>query len=209
MPLPSHVVNVPGNLYDKYNTENPLARLIMRHFLRSFDDLVGSTSAINVYEAGCGEGHLSCRLLDRGLIVRGSDLEPNVVAQANRRAVALGYGVRFAVRSIYDLQPAEASANLVICCEVLEHLPDPAAALRVLTALANPYLLVSVPREPLWRVLNVIRGAYLNSFGNTPGHVQHWTSREFLNLLRRYVDIVKVQYPIPWTMVLCKAPETF
>ena len=31
------------------------------------------------------------------------------------------------------------------------------------------HLLVSVPREPLWRGLNMARGAYLKDLGNTPG----------------------------------------
>ena len=39
------------------------------------------------------------------------------------------------------------------------------------------HLLVSVPREPLWRALNVARGAYLRELGNTPGHVNHWSKR--------------------------------
>ena len=135
-----------------------------------------SQAQIEFYEVGCGEGHLSCRLLRRGLDVRGSDLESVAVEQANQHARALGYGPRFATKSVYDLTPSEASAELVICCEVLEHVPDADHALRVLATLANPYLLVSVPREPLWRMLNIARGAYLGALGNTPGHIQHWTS---------------------------------
>src|SRR3712207_8488836 len=34
---------------------------------------------------------------------------------------------------------------------------------------ADGHLLVSVPREPLWRMLNVARGAYVKDLGNTPG----------------------------------------
>ena len=40
-------------------------------------------------------------------------------------------------------------------------------------------------------------------FGNTPGHVNHWTKRGFLRLLSScgfQTDIVKS--PLPWTMVL-------
>ncbi len=200
----AEVVNIPGNLYDKYGTSNPLARLLMRGFLRSFDSLVDRTGAKQTYEIGCGEGHLSCRLLSRGLDVRGSDLEPVAVDQANQHASALGYNNRFAVRSIYNLTPAEAAAELVICCEVLEHLPDPDEALRIVSRLANPFLLVSVPREPLWRLLNIARGAYLSAFGNTPGHIQYWTPRQFTDLLRRHLDIIEVRQPLPWTMVLCR-----
>ena len=36
-----------------------------------------------------------------------------------------------------------------------------------------------MPREPLWRGLNMARGAYLKDLGNTPGHVNHWSKRSF------------------------------
>ena len=204
MSIARQIENIPGNLYDKYKTPNPIARLMMRNFLRAFDELVALTDATKIYEAGCGEGHLSCRLLHQGLSVHGSDLELIVVDEANQMSNGMGYGERFVVRSLYDLVPAEAGAQLVICCEVLEHLPDPDAALRVLAALADPFLLVSVPREPLWRTLNIARGSYLTSLGNTPGHIQHWSSRAFEQLLRRHVEIVETRHPIPWAMALCK-----
>ena len=39
------------------------------------------------------------------------------------------------------------------------------------------------PREPLWRGLNIARGAYLKDLGNTPGHLNHWSKRGFVALL--------------------------
>jgi 2-polyprenyl-3-methyl-5-hydroxy-6-metoxy-1,4-benzoquinol methylase len=195
--------NIAGNFYDKYNTRNPFARLLMRHFLGDFDSLVAVTKANQAYEVGCGEGQLACRLLSRGLTVHGSDVEPACVERANSIASQLGHGNPFVVRSVYDLTAAETEAELVICCEVLEHLTDPNMALRTLAGLANPFLLVSVPHEPLWRVLNIARGAYLRRLGNTPGHIQHWTPRQFIRLLRRYVEILEIRYPVPWTLVLC------
>ena len=46
------------------------------------------------------------------------------------------------------LDPAADSAELVVCCEVLEHLEHPEAALATLASLARPWLIASVPREP-------------------------------------------------------------
>jgi hypothetical protein len=91
-----------------------------------------------------------------------------------------------------------------VCCEVLEHLPDPACALALLARLAQPYLIVSVPREPLWRVLNLACGRYWTDFGNTPGHLQHWSARGFLALLEDHVEVREVRTPLPWTMALCR-----
>jgi hypothetical protein len=61
-----------------------------------------------------------------------------------------------------------------------------------------------VPREPLWRVLNLARGKYLADLGNTPGHVNHWSRGGFLDLLSRRFEIVEARTPLPWTMALCK-----
>ncbi|QPC86943.1 methyltransferase domain-containing protein [Mesorhizobium sp. NBSH29] len=196
--------NVAGNFYDKYNTKNPVARYLMDGFLASFDNLTAKTGMRNAYEVGCGEGNLSMRLHEQGWNVRGSDLESVSVEQANQQCTERGLPPKFETRSLFDLKPAEASAELVICCEVLEHVPDTEQALAVLRTLAKPYLLVSVPREPIWRALNMARGKYLEKLGNTPGHINHWSSSAFIELLERSMKIEKVLKPLPWTMVLCR-----
>ena len=37
--------------------------------------------------------------------------------------------------------------------------------------------------------------------GNTPGHIQHWSSRGFADLVATRFDVHTVQRPFPWTMV--------
>jgi hypothetical protein len=86
----------------------------------------------------------------------------------------------------------------------LEHVPDPERALAVLAALARPHLIVSVPREPLWRVLNLARGRYWRDLGNTPGHLQHWSTLAFLDLLQDHLEVLELRTPLPWTMALCR-----
>ncbi|MGL3606259.1 class I SAM-dependent methyltransferase [Rhizobium sp. G187] len=196
--------NVPGNYYDKYNTKNPIARYLMDGFLRSFDELTALSRSKRSYEVGCGEGNLSLRLRERGWEVRGSDLETVSVDEANMACAARNYPPLFYQRSLFDLTPEEAACELVICCEVLEHVPDTHRALETLRNLATPYLLVSVPREPVWRVLNMARGKYLQDLGNTPGHIHHWSSRTFIKEIEKIGDIVSIKQPLPWTMVLCR-----
>jgi len=198
---------VAGNVYDKYGTRNPIARRLMRGFEEAFVELVQSTGAAEVHEVGCGEGNLA-RLL-AGLVpaVRASDFSHQVIREARREVGSSGAAVDFLVADVFTLDPDEHGAELVVCCEVLEHLERPEAALERLAELARPWLLVSVPWEPLWRVLNVARGKYLAAAGNTPGHLNHWTRRGFLRFLERRVEVVEVRTPFPWTMALCRAPS--
>lgn len=194
-----------GNHYPKYQTRNPVARWLVAGFLDSFRALSRRTEAGEVLEVGCGEGHLSAILARDGRRVRGVDISPSVIEQARSNPDNRAHGARFEVASVYDLSPDTDGAELVVCCEVLEHLEDPDAALAVLARLARPHLLVSVPREPIWRVLNMARGRYLADLGNTPGHLQHWSQRRFLALLDRHVEVVALRTPLPWTMALCRA----
>jgi 2-polyprenyl-3-methyl-5-hydroxy-6-metoxy-1,4-benzoquinol methylase len=156
---------------------------------------------------GCGEGELARRLASRGLRVRGTDASPDVVAEAQRRAASAGLDVEFRAAPVEGLDPATDGAELIVCCEVLEHLPDPEAGIAMVARLAHPWTIVSVPREPLWRALNVARLKYVGDLGNTPGHLNHWSRRGFAEFLRRHLEVVEIRSPLPWTMALCRARE--
>lgn len=194
-----------GNLYDKYGTKNPVARYLMQGFRKALFSLVKTTGASHLHEVGCGEGNLSIELARQGKDVRATDFSQQIIAQAVDNARANSVPVQFNAASIYDLVPERDSAELIVCCEVLEHLEKPEEALAILDSLANPYLIVSVPREPLWSILNMARGKYLARFGNTPGHCQRWSKKAFMRLLASCVEIVEVKTPVPWTMVLCRS----
>lgn len=196
---------VVGNSYDKYGTTNPVARALMRGFMRSFDELVARTDPLTVHEVGCGEGHLAIHVARQGKRVTGSDFSSEVIALARENVATAGVDATFHAESIYNLTPAEHSADLVVCCEVMEHLEDPDAALEVLRSISTRWLIASVPREPLWRVLNMTRGKYLRDFGNTPGHLQHWSRAGFVSWLGRAFAVREVRTPLPWTMVLAEA----
>jgi 2-polyprenyl-3-methyl-5-hydroxy-6-metoxy-1,4-benzoquinol methylase len=193
-----------GNVYDKYASRHPIERRLVGGFLERLDRLVERSGATDVHEVGCGEGELAQRLARRGLRVRGSDASAEVIAEARSRASAAGFEIAFDARPIEDLDPARDAAELIVCCEVLEHVRDPDRALDVLERLARPWLLLSVPREPLWRVLNLMRLRYLGAAGNTPGHLNHWSRRGFAELLDGRLEVVELHSPLPWTMALCR-----
>lgn len=199
------VVQPAGNFYDKYNTRNPVARAMMRGFLHSFMDLAAMAKpAGTALEIGCGEGELSMRLANAGWDVQGCDIAEAAVMEARQRVEAAGLLIPFHTLDVFNANNVYEPSDLVVCCEVMEHLEDPSAALDILIGLSRRYLLVSVPREPIWRVLNMARGRYWKDLGNTPGHVQHWSRQSFLALLEERLDIVAVQSPLPWTLALCR-----
>ena len=63
------------------------------------------------------------RWLEQGLTARGSDFSSTVINLAKDNASERNLPEEvFRQQSIYNLQPEQDSADLVVCCEVLEHL---------------------------------------------------------------------------------------
>ena len=197
-----------GNVYDKYGSANPIERRLMAGFMADLDELVELSGAREAHEVGCGEGEVSIRLARRGIRMRGTDAFPQVLEEARERAATAGVEIDFEATPIERLDPERHAAELVVCCEVLEHLEDPARGLEVLAELARPWLIASVPREPLWRALNLARLSYISALGNTPGHLNHWSKHGFERFLAERFEVVEVRSPLPWTMALCRARQT-
>ncbi len=106
--------------------------------------------------------------------------------------------------SILELPFADKSVDVACAFEVLEHLPDPEQAMREIARVASGSVVLSVPWEPVWRLGNLARGRYLSALGNTPGHVNHWSKRSFVELLSRHGEVVQARSPFPWTMLLVR-----
>jgi SAM-dependent methyltransferase len=197
-----------GNAYDKYGSRNPVVRALMRGFTRALEAFVDRAAPASIHEVGCGEGYWGLRWARRGVGYRGTDVSATAIGLARRNARSAGLDPEmFSVRSVYDLTAAEDVAELIVCCEVLEHLENPRRALGTLAAVAQRHLILSVPREPLWRVLNLLRGAYWAHWGNTPGHRQHWSQPGFVDLVSAAAtgfEVIDSCAPVPWTMLLCR-----
>ena len=196
---------VTGNTYDKYGSTNPVVKRLMAGFQRSLDELFTAADPQSLLDVGCGEAVLTHqwaqRLGDNRRVV-GIDLDdPALHAEwAKRTAPNLEYRVMKAE----NLPFADSEFDLAAAVEVLEHVPDPEHTVAEMARVAQRWLLVSVPREPLWRGLNMARGAYWKDLGNTPGHVNHWSKGSFVALLSRHGEVVQARSPFPWTMLLVR-----
>jgi 2-polyprenyl-3-methyl-5-hydroxy-6-metoxy-1,4-benzoquinol methylase len=193
-----------GNTFDKYGSSNPVVKRLMGGFHETLDELWGKAAPSSILDVGCGEGVLTAewaeRLGDRRVV--GIDLDdPKLRAEWEQRTRP---NLDFVVQEATSLPFGDGEFDLACAIEVLEHVPEPEATLAEMARVASGHLLVSVPREPLWRALNVARGAYWRDLGNTPGHVNHWSRREFVALLSRYGTVEEARSPFPWTMVLVR-----
>jgi ubiquinone/menaquinone biosynthesis C-methylase UbiE len=158
----------------------------------------------SILDVGCGEGLLTERIagLRPNCGVVGLDVgDPRLRAEWERRRRD---NLSFRAGSAYSLPFEDAAFELVCGFEVLEHLERPAEALAELARVASRHLVVSVPREPLWRLMNVLSLRYVRALGNTPGHVNHWSRAGFVTFVQAAGDVTRVRTPLPWTIVTVK-----
>lgn len=186
----------------KYQSRNPIARRLLSGFDRAVSSCIEKAKPSTVLEIGCGEGHVTELILRADVLkVLATDISLSLVQENIDRIK--DQRVEFMTADLMNFPVAD-RFDLVVCCEVLEHLEDPVAALDILHKLEASYYLLSVPREPIWRIMNMCRGAYLSEFGNSPGHIKHFSTRGFIKLIERKFLVTEVQTPLPWTVVLCK-----
>jgi SAM-dependent methyltransferase len=193
-----------GNTYDKYGSQNPVVRKLMAGFESTLDELWTQAAPRSILDVGCGEGVLTAQWaerLDGGRIV-GIDLDdPKLRAEWEKRTRP---NLEYRAEEATSLSFADGEFDMATAIEVLEHLPEPEQTVAEMARVAERWLLVSVPREPVWRMTNMARGAYLKDLGNTPGHLNHWSKRSFVSLLSRYGTVEQVRSPFPWTMLIVR-----
>ena len=209
-PIESTADFVAGNYFDKYRSGNPIHQRLMSGFLRSAHELVQSANPLDVLEAGCGPGDLAANLFREDAIKSGkiSYLGTDVSYEEIDNARLNYPAFEFQEASIYELPFHDNRFDFVIACEVLEHLETPGQAIAELARVTSRYALVSVPWEPVWRILNVMRGKYVARLGNTPGHLQNFSRSAIRAAVSEHFTIVEERRPLPWTMLLLESKRS-
>jgi ubiquinone/menaquinone biosynthesis C-methylase UbiE len=184
----------------KYKNPNPIAKMLTDGFFRNIAKILASLpSEFRVLEVGCGPGESTKRIqkLLSTQYFEASEFEQRLVDLHLQK----GFPVQLTQESAYEMHREDGEFDCVLLLEVLEHLDDYETALAEIFRVANHSVVISVPNEPLWRILNFLRGKYWPDWGNTPGHVNHWSSSKFVELIGKYGDVQTVYKPTPWTIV--------
>jgi 2-polyprenyl-3-methyl-5-hydroxy-6-metoxy-1,4-benzoquinol methylase len=194
-----------GNATEKYTAGNPVTRKLLDRFLRELDRQIKQLAPTSILDVGCGEGIVTerfARLLPQTRIL-GLDADTETLQNEwQERQLA---NLSFQTGSAYELPFENNSFELVCAIEVLEHLERPHDALNEMARVSSQMLLVSVPREPHWRVSHVLAGRNVMQLGNTPGHINHWSKAGFSRLVGDYGAVTDVRSPFPWTVVVARS----
>ena len=149
--------------WDPKGPSKPLHDLnpLRLHYAASAVPLAGK----QVVDVGCGGGILSEAMARAGAHVLGIDLSPAVLDVAGLHAmegnVAVDYRI-IAAEQLAEERPAE--FDLVTCMELLEHVPDPAAAVAALAALVKPggsVIISTLNRKPAAFAVAIIGAEYI------------------------------------------------
>jgi SAM-dependent methyltransferase len=187
----------------KYRAKNPLQRALIRRFAERLHALfIEAGPAESVLEIGVGEGFLSGYLSEKFPEKRFTGVEPNAADLALLRPkfprIEAHQG------SIYDLGFLKGRFDVVLCCEVLEHLTNPGRGLSEIHRLTPSRAIFSVPHEPFFMLSNLLRGKNVPRLGNDVDHVQHFGLKSFRALLEPSFEVLELTTSYPWILALTR-----
>jgi len=197
----------------KYHSKNPIYNYLVNGFNTSVKNCFTSIDKFGkpdkILEIGVGEGQITeiCLSIFANAQYTAADIASGILEVAKKKLIEHKHKISFEIQDIKNMPYENNSFDLIICCEVLEHVPEPQKGLTEIFRVLKPngFAVVSVPREPIWRVLNMVRGYYWSNLGNTPGHVNHWSVTSFQKFVQEQdFEIIELKKPLPWTMVLAK-----
>ncbi len=118
-----------------------------------------------VLDVGCGAGLLSEVLAREGAQVTGIDLAPDLIKIAKLHRLESGVDVDYRLCAVEALaEEAPDSFDAIVCMEMLEHVPDPAAIIAACATLLKPggrLFLSTLNRTPAAFALAIVGAEYI------------------------------------------------
>ena len=197
-----HFLGPIGNASEKYADSNPVTRHLLERFLRRLDAAVSELHPTSLLDVGCGEGVVTERfaaLLPQTSVI-GIDADDEALAA--EWALRSRDNLAFQIGSGYELPFTDDSYDVACAIEVLEHVERPNDVLVEMCRVARRALILSVPREPAWRISHLLAGRNVADLGNTPGHINHWSAKAFSRFVAPHGKIERYWRPFPWTAIV-------
>jgi len=196
-----------GDNINKYMCRHPFVEKRLKRFFQAVAGMMARLESKRVLSLGCGECLDLRRLCDISSfeVDRFYGLDMN--ADALRMSVSVMDGIPFTPihGDVMHMTLQLSQFDLILCLELLEHLPNPRGLLEKISRDYTGHCILSVPNEPLFRLARMILfQKNIRDFGNHPDHINHWSSYSFQRLLKEYFTIDRVEKPFPWTVVLCR-----
>ena len=185
----------------KHESSNPIQRRLIDRFHGEVARLLMVEPRAAVLDLGCGEGFVIDHLVGADIDAEFVGIDRSTPAVEAARA-RLGTRAEIVCADVTSLADLPRSFDVVMMLEVLEHLDEPAAMLDLLATLTTRHVIVSVPREPFFRGLNLLRLKNVKRLGSDPEHLQHWTRRGFEALVSTRFEIIDRGRAFPWTLLL-------
>lgn len=188
---------------NKYRSKNPIQKWLIKRFENELVRLVrNKRGVVEVIDVGCGEGFGLRNLRENKVGKQYMGIDAS--SKALKLAKKINPDFSYVKGDIYKLPVKQNSADLVMCCEVLEHLEKPEEALRELKRVSEKYILLSVPYEPWFRLMNFLRGKYVKTLGNHPEHINWWGTRSFNKMVSKTLKVKKQVTVLPWQIILAE-----
>ncbi len=147
-----------SDLFGTLHRINPLR-------LQWIEAVAGPLAGRRVLDVGCGGGILAESMAARGAVVLGIDLSEKSLAVARLHLLESGVDVAYRAVSAEALAREQASAfDIVICMEMLEHVPDPASTVAACAQLVRPggmLLFSTLNRNPKSYALAILGAEYV------------------------------------------------
>lgn len=189
-----------------YESRNPLERWIWQGKLEEMKNILKSIVYKKVLDIGCGDGGL-LKTLSPKSDYTGIDISPTQLAYfksvlPQRQKQRLGK-ISLTLGDAKNLPFQASSFDLVLACDVLEHILEPQTTLGEIKRVLKPggFALFSIPNEPVWQLLRFLTGRwpprspdhinYIES-GDVMSTFPHVVAIKFLPLLIKPIHLIQI-----------------
>jgi 2-polyprenyl-3-methyl-5-hydroxy-6-metoxy-1,4-benzoquinol methylase len=187
---------------NKASNPNPLIRFLENHRRRSFLKFADVQAGEQVADIGCEAGFMAAELVKVAGHVTCVDIDPHILEIAKMRVSSPN--ASFIASDVAALQIPDATFDVTIASEILEHVPDIQAAVRELVRVTKPHgrIIMSLPNDQLiLSAKGLIRRLRLTfllgplSEKIAIGHIRVYTRRDIEDMLSQ-IEGVRLDHAI-------------